>query len=83
MISRNRFRLVTAHLAKLDATGLLDPLHPADGSADRGPKLLGGLIAGHPALNRDHDTLAEIQASYPASMVNQKQADLGFQTDST
>src|SRR5262245_37091699 len=79
VLSRNRLRLVTAHLARLDAAGLLDPLHPANGCADRNPKPLGGLIAGHPALNRGHDTLAKIQrirlahpmlASNPASMVN-------------
>src|SRR5262249_50086740 len=61
VLSRNRLRLVPAHLARLNATGLLDPLHPADGSADRDPKLLGGPIAGHPASDCRHDTLAEIQ----------------------
>src|SRR3954454_21338577 len=59
--SRTCLRLVTTHLARLDAAVLLDPLHPADGSADRHPGLLGGPIAGHPALDRGHDTLTEIQ----------------------
>jgi hypothetical protein len=54
-------RLVTAHLARSNAAGLIDPLHPANCGADRNPELLGGLIAGHPALDRGHDTLAKIQ----------------------
>src|SRR5215831_9922954 len=61
VVSRNRLWLVTAHLARLNAAGLLDPLHPADGSADRHPKLLGSPIARHPALDRGHDALTEIQ----------------------
>src|ERR1700757_5280911 len=51
MLSRNRLRFVTTHLARSDAPGLIDPPHPADGRADRHPKPLGGLIAGHPALD--------------------------------
>src|SRR5690349_9747683 len=61
VLSRNCLRLVAAHLARLNTAGLLDPLHPADGRADRHSKLLGGLIAGCPALDRGHDALAKIQ----------------------
>src|SRR6478736_6873536 len=61
VVSRNRLRLMTAHLTRLNAAGLLYPLHPTDCCADRDPKLLGCLIAGHPALDRGHDTLAKIQ----------------------
>ncbi|MGY4473637.1 transposase InsO family protein [Bradyrhizobium sp. USDA 3364] len=61
VVSRNCLRLVPAHLARLNAAGLLDPLHPADGSADRHPKLFGRLIAGHSAFDRGHNTLTEIQ----------------------
>ena len=35
VVSRNRLRLVTAHLARSNAAGLIDPLHPADRCADR------------------------------------------------
>ncbi|MDA9521234.1 hypothetical protein XI06_12810 [Bradyrhizobium sp. CCBAU 11434] len=31
VVSRNRLRLVTAHLTRLNAAGLFDPLHPTDG----------------------------------------------------
>src|SRR5690242_19006232 len=87
MLARNCLRLVAADLARLNAAGLINPLHPTDGRADRHPKLLGGLIAGHPALNGRHDAIAKIQrvrlthpmlASCPASMVNQKRTDLGI-----
>src|SRR5947207_11461475 len=61
VVSRNRLRLVTAHLARSNAAGLIDPLHPADRRADRHSKLLGGPIAGHSALNRRHHALAKIQ----------------------
>src|SRR6478672_12112782 len=61
VVSRNRLRLVTAHLARLNAAGLLDPLHPANCGADRDPKPLGGLIAGHSALNRCHYALAKVE----------------------
>ena len=61
VVSRNRLRLVTAHLARSNAACLIDPLHPANCCADRNPKLLSRLIAGHPALDRSHDTLAKIQ----------------------
>ena len=40
VISRNRLRLVAAHPARLNATGLLDPMHPTDGRADRTPNCL-------------------------------------------
>ena len=85
MLIRNRLRLVTSHLARRNAAGLLDPLHPTDCRADREAQLLGCLIAGHPALDRGHNTLAKIQracpsmlASLPANMVNQKRTDLGI-----
>src|SRR3954454_803535 len=87
VISRNCLWLVAAHLARLNAAGLLDPLHPANRRADRHSKLLGRWIAGHPALDRGYHTLAKVQRirlphpcwpPTPASMVNQKQADLGI-----
>src|SRR3954470_21218706 len=62
LVSRNRLRLVTAHLARSNAAGLIDPLHPADRCADRNSKLLGSLIAGHSALNRRHHALAKNKA---------------------
>lgn len=42
VVARNRLWLVTAHLARLNAAGLIEPLHPANGRADRHAKLLGG-----------------------------------------
>ena len=52
VVARNRLRLMTAHLARSNAAGILDPLHPTDCRADRDAKLLGCSIAGHPALDR-------------------------------
>jgi hypothetical protein len=51
---------MTAHLARSNAAGLIDPLHPVDGRPDRNAKLLGGPIAGHAALNRRNHTLPKI-----------------------
>jgi hypothetical protein len=45
VLARNRLGLVATYLAGLNATGLLDPMHPSDRRADRDPKLLGGPIA--------------------------------------
>src|SRR5207237_7205789 len=61
VFTRNRLRLVTAHLPWSKAAGLIDPLHPANRSADLNPKLLGCLIAGYSALNRCHHELAKMQ----------------------
>ena len=62
VLSRNRLWLVATDLAGLNAAGLLNPTHPTNRCADRNPKLLGCLIAGHPALDRGHDTLAKNKA---------------------
>ena len=60
MVPRNRLRFVPAHLARCDAAGLIDPLHPVNGRADRDPKLFGGPIAGHATLNRCNHPLPKV-----------------------
>lgn len=66
MFTRNRLRLVTAHLPWGDAAGLIEPLHPADRRADRDPKLLGCPIAGHTAFNSRHHPLPKIERVIPS-----------------
>ena len=70
IFARDRLGLVTAHLARFDAAGFVGALGPIDGRADRAPKLLGGLIAGHPAFDRRHNPLPKVKRI--------KRADLGI-----
>ena len=61
MLARNRFRLVTAHLARRDAAGLALPPCPAYRRAYADPELPGRLIARQPAsLDCRNYSLAKI-----------------------
>lgn len=84
VVARNSLRFMTAHLARLNAAGLIDPLHPADCRADRHLKLLGRAL---PYIPPSIAATTRLRASIirlahpcwpPPSLVNQKQTDLGI-----
>src|SRR5437879_12857243 len=75
-------------MTRANATGLALAIHPVNGRADAHPKLLRRPITRHaPSQNGSNYPLAEIDRirlahpcwpPIPASMVNQKLADLGI-----
>src|SRR5229473_6099874 len=88
MLTRNRLRLVPAHLARRNAARLAQPPHPIDHRADAHAKLGRRPAPRHPTLlNRRNHPLTKIKgigsshrmlASIPASILNQNRPDLGI-----
>src|SRR5215216_272931 len=90
MLSRDRLRLVPAHLARRNAARLSRPANPPDGRAGTNPKLPRRLAGRHSTLlNRRNHPLTQIKrigsthwmlASIPASTLNQSRTALGIAT---